>query len=156
MIKIRLAHHRDAGEIARLWRDLLSEQHDVDSGFNISDDAVERWLNDFKEWVEAPDVRHIIVADSDDGIAGFASAQLWWPPPVYEQVLEVYLDELYVRPSDRRKGIGSQIMTDVLEWARDREARCVRLGTLSANAGALEFWTKKGAAQVAVTLSLET
>ncbi len=153
---IRPASVSDGSAVVELWSSLMAEQHEIDPTFCVSADAAERWLNDFREWVEAPDVRRIVVAESDGDLVGFASCQLWWPPPVYKQVLEVYLDELYVIPTYRRQGIGSQLLTDVADWARDKEAARIRLGTLAANKDAVEFWKKKGATDFLVAMILET
>jgi len=142
--------------IADLWRQLLSEQHEVDQRFSASDDARERWLNDFKEWVGAPEVHHLVVAESDGALVGFASAELWWPQPVYEQVLEVYLSELYVAPACRRQGIGSKLLANVQEWARSKDVAQIRLGTLARNHEAIDFWENRGASEFLVTLLLPT
>lgn len=153
---IRSARDSDGPAITNLWEKLLEEQHGLDPRFAASDDATERWLNDFREWVEAPDVHRISVAELDGVIVGFVSAQLWWPPPVYEQILEVYLDELFVETSHRRQGIGSKLLDDILEWTRTLEVTRVRLGTLANNQEAIDFWKKRGASEFLVALLLDT
>ena len=93
MIVVRKAAAADAESVTDLWQALLAEQHELDRRFKASNDARERFLNDFPEWVEAHEVRHVVVAEMDGDLVGFASAQLWWPPPVYEQILEGDSDE---------------------------------------------------------------
>ena len=163
-MRIRSARLSDGPSVANFWRELLTEQHTVDSRFDASEDATERWLNDFRAWVEAPDVRHIVVAelseelDSESGadLVGFASAQLWWPAPVYEQILEVYLDEIYVVPEHRKEGIGSRLLDGVKDWARSKDVTRIRLGTLAANEEAISFWKNRGASEFLVAMLLET
>lgn len=155
MIKIRRATEQDAETLANLWKNLLAEQHEVDARFAAADDAIERWLNDLGEWIHAPDVRHIVVADSEADTVGFASAQLWWPPLVYEQKLEVYLDELYVKPEFRRQGVGTQLLESVESWARKQEVSRIRIGTLAKNTETIDFWKEKGAREFLVALLLE-
>ena len=149
---IRSAGLPDGPAIADLWRELLSEQHEIDQRFSASDDATERWMNDFKEWVGAPDVHHLVVAESEGGLVGFASAELWWPQPVYEQILEVYLSELYVAPAHRGQGIGSKLLDDVQEWARGKDVAQIRLDALAANQEAIGFWKNRGASEFLVTM----
>ena len=153
---VRSAKPPEGPAIADLWRQLLSEQHEIDPRFGVAEDATERWLNDFREWVRAPEVRHLVVAELDDALVGFASSELWWPQPVYEQVLEVYLSELYVVPAYRRRGIGSKLLDDVQEWARSKEVARIRLGTLAANQEAIGFWKSRGASEFLVVMVLPT
>jgi GNAT superfamily N-acetyltransferase len=152
MITIRTALHDDAPALLGLWRDLMDEQHRLDVDFEVADDAGERWLNDFHEWVEAPDVRRVVVADAGSGIVGFASAQLWWPPPIYRQEMEVYLDELFVRSEDRRQGIGTRLLESIREWGDEQEVSRITLGTLAANDDAVRFWKKRGGKEFLVSL----
>jgi len=157
---IRSADASDGPAIVGLWSELQSEQHEIDQRFSASEDAAERWLNDFREWVKAPDVCRIVVAELDgesgSKLVGFASAHLWWPPPVYEQVLEVYLDEVYVRPANRRQGFGSKLLDDVQEWARGKDVAQIRLSTLAANQEAIGFWKNRGVSEFLVTMLLPT
>lgn len=152
MITIRQATHDDAPALLELWRDLMAEQHRLDSDFEVADDAAERWANDLHEWVEAPDVRRVLVADDGGGLAGFASAQLWWPPPIYKQELEVYLDELFVRSGDRRNGIGTRLLESIREWGAEKEVSRLTLGTLFANEDAVRFWKSRGGKEFLVSL----
>ena len=152
---IRTATILDAEAVSGAWEALHLEQSKIDARFALADDAVARWQNDFKEWVDATDVRKIVVAEEDGEIVGFASAQLWWPPPVYEQAIEVYLDELFVAPESRRRGIGTRLLEDIAAWARGKQAKRVRLGALAANDEAIEFWRQRGANEFLVAMLLD-
>jgi GNAT superfamily N-acetyltransferase len=161
MISIRKARVGDGDRLADLWRELHEEQHEIDPRFMLADDAVERWLNDLKEWIEAPDVRHVLVAETDPQagdpyLVGFASAQLWWPQPIYEQTLQVYLDELYVTREFRRQGIGTRLYDRVRGWAKERAANRIRLGVLALNGDAISFWKHVGAEGFVLEMSMET
>jgi GNAT superfamily N-acetyltransferase len=145
MISIRKALTEDSARLADLWHALHAEQQLLDPRFKLADDAAERWLNDLKEWLEAPDVRHVVVAESETELVAFASAQLWWPPPIYEQSLQVHIDEIYVEPAFRRMGIGTRLFEDIREWAHANSVEQIRLGTLAKNSDSIAFWSQIGA-----------
>jgi len=133
---------------------LLEEQEARDERMGVADDARQRWANDFPMWI-TDETRRIFVAVADDEILGFASARRWGPPPVYRDEEEVFLDELYVRPSARRQGFGTQLVTAVREWAAEIEATRIRLRLLTANDDARAFWSAQDARPLMETRTIE-
>ena len=134
--------------------DLLASQSELDSRFSPSEDALQRWMNDFPVWV-ARDSRRIYVADEDGAVRGFISAERWSPPPIYREVSEVYIDELYVHPDHRRRGLGRALVSEVTSWAREVGAHRVRAGTLAANSEGRAFWERVGASAFTVTYTMD-
>ncbi|HLE55988.1 MAG TPA: GNAT family N-acetyltransferase [Rhodothermia bacterium] len=154
-VRVRAARENDRARFAALWIDFLREQCALDPRFVISDDAPERWQNDFPEWIGA-NVHGLFVAEHDEAeLVGFASVHLWYPPPIYDQVLEAYLDELFVAPDWRRRGVASALLDRVREWAAQREARWIRLGVLDSNTTGLKFWLSRGARSFVSTMLID-
>lgn len=63
-------------------------------------------------------------AEVDGEIVGAAGAQ------VYESFfgcIRGYVDGVYVRPSNRRQGIGSELMRECIKWLRAEQCDFVRL-----------------------------
>lgn len=137
-----------------MWIDFLKEQAALDPRFVVSEDAVDRWRNDFPEWIGAT-VHGLFAAESDGELIGFASVHLWYPAPIYRSDLEAYLDELFVRPEWRRRGVATALLDAVREWAGDRQALRIRLGVLGANTGGQAFWRRRGATAFVETLLIE-
>lgn len=133
---------------------LLDEQESFDDRFARAEDARERWENDFPLWVEN-ETRRVFVADRADDVVGFASARRWGPPPIYEESTEVYLDELFVRPSDRRQGVGTQLVNAVHDWADQMGARRLRLRALVENEAAQAFWAAQEARPITTAFTIE-
>ena len=67
----------------------------------------------------------------------------------------MYLDELYVRPDDRRGGIGTQLVDAVSDWTDRIGARRIRLNVLSANEEARAFWAAQDAVPLNLTFTIE-
>lgn len=151
---VRRAQMSDQEELADLWLQLLNEQAEQDDRMGIAEDAIDRWQNDFPVWLEDETAR-IYVAEADGETLGFASARRWGPPPIYEESSEVYLDELYVRPDDRRKGYGTQLVNAVRNWTDDLGARRIRLRVLTANQDARAFWAGQDAIPMTMTFTIE-
>jgi diamine N-acetyltransferase len=57
----------------------------------------------------------------------------------------LYLDDLYVRPSFRGKGIGKKLMNKVFEIAKKEKCNRVRWQVSKWNSKAIEFYKKIGA-----------
>lgn len=133
----------------------MDDQEQIDRRFQMSEDAADRWCNDLKEWIHAPKVRRVIVSEHNEMLTGFASAQHWWPAPIYEQKLEVYLEELFVLPEFRRQGIGTLLVNDIRAWASNGEIEQIRLGTLVSNGAAVAFWDGFGAKSFVVEMTID-
>ena len=153
-IVIRRAVPADRSPVADLWLRLLEEHGRLDDRFGHAADARMRWENDFPVWLRDTTWR-IFVAEQDGRVVGFASAQRWAPPPVYAEAQEVYLNELYVAPEVRRRGVGRRLVEAVRAWAGELKADRLRLGVLAANAGGCAFWDALGGRPLSLTYTLE-
>lgn len=152
---VRQVQEADREAVGTLWSELLDAQANLDNRIGISEDARERWENDFAMWLEDDTVRLYVVEDEEGAIVGFASARRWGPAPIYEDAPEVYLDELYVRSESRRQGYGTQLVNAVRTWADQVGARRVRLRALTANADGRAFWASQDAIPLSMTFTIE-
>lgn len=151
---VRRAQPADQSTVGDLWIQLLKEQEALEDRFGVAEDARDRWSNDFSLWLEDETYR-VYVAESDDDIVGFATAHRWGPPPIYAESSEVYLNEVYVRPDERREGWGTQLVSAVRDWTKRIGARRLRFNVLAANEAARSFWTALDARPLTLTYTLE-
>lgn len=91
----------------------------------------------------SPPLANVLLADNGAGIVGFAAYSFLWPAAGTTHSL--YLKELYVRAGDRRTGVGSRLLAEILaiaearpgcsrvEWTADRD-----------NEGAAAFYHRLG------------
>lgn len=150
-VSVRTATLQDRAPLEALWLTFLEEQAALDDSLTIADDAIERWHNDFSGWVER-DRRHIVVAEAGGTLAGFAAAVRWSPPPIFAYAREAYLEDFFVAPAYRRRGIGTTLYQAVREWAASWGAERIRLSVLAENASARPFWTRMGLRDLSVTM----
>lgn len=65
-------------------------------------------------------------------------------PSLLSESLDCYLEEVYVVPARRRRGIGTALMTTALDHARERGAGYVYLGTGEDDVGAQALYERLG------------
>lgn len=151
---VRRARREDLERIADLWKAFLEEQTALDERLQMADDALERFRNDFPVWL-SDETQRVFVAEQEDKVLGFATAHRSGPPPIYAEVSEVYIDELYVAREVRGKGLGRQLAAAIRHWAEKLRADRLRLTMLAANDDARTFWEGQGARSFSQTFTIE-
>jgi ribosomal protein S18 acetylase RimI-like enzyme len=76
------------------------------------------------------------------GPDGFA--QLRFRPSLYTGELDAYLEELYVVPERRGHGLGRALLEAAMEYAKERGAAHIDLGTSEADVAALSLYESAG------------
>ncbi|MCT9096049.1 GNAT family N-acetyltransferase [Haloarchaeobius sp. HME9146] len=112
-----------------------------------SDEQVEAWAAgcetaDYADIVE--DDCYFVVAETEDGDSAdvVAFGSLWFTPPDdYERPLDAEVTAVYVHPSAARTGVGSAVLADLEDRARNRGA--TTLG-LTASTNAVPFYQARG------------
>lgn len=151
---IRPASHGDQESLGRLWIAFLEEQSALDERFSISEDALRRWHNDFPSWIDR-DQRHILVAERDGTVLGFAAAVRHAPAPIFSYVPEAILEELYVQPEARRQGVGQALYEAMRGWASEWGAQRVRLNVLVGNGAGRAFWNGLGFTDFSLSMAAD-
>jgi GNAT superfamily N-acetyltransferase len=123
-------------------------------------DAVARLLIAFRDWYnrdEPPDpafhegVRRLIVRDdteyvlaaAGDGDAG-GVAQLRYRHGVWMDAEDCWLEDLFVRDEDRRKGLGEALLRRTIERARERGCGRIELDVSESNRAAWALYERMG------------
>jgi GNAT superfamily N-acetyltransferase len=83
------------------------------------------------------------VAETDDAICGFA---LYYIRYSTWKGQRMYLEDLYVEPEMRGRGIGSQLFDRLIQEAKDKHLNGMVWQALNWNTPALDFYRKYGAA----------
>lgn len=117
--RIRPALPDDAPAICGILRELDYFTHIVEASPEEATDRVARHL----ELCEADDSHTVLVAEKETGVVGYAAVH--WLPYLLLPGPEGYVSELFVRESERGRGIGTALLKAVIEQAQDRG--CYRL-----------------------------
>ena len=129
---VRRASPEDAAAVARLLHDFQLEFDEPSPGVEV---LAERYENQLRDG----DVTVLLVGAGPDGFA-----QLRFRPWVYSDGLHSYLEELYVVPSLRGKGLGRALMDAAMDVARDEGATQMELGTSETDTAARALYESAG------------
>lgn len=152
--EVRRARAADLPAVQALQENLRREHVPLDERYRLADDVAARFAADLRVWVRS-DTDRIFVADAGaEGIVGVAVAHLAWPAPIYLQRLMVWVDDLYVMPAWRRRGVGRALLGALRDWGGAAGAEDLKAGVLSANSLGRRFWAGAGGSDYSVTVAL--
>jgi ribosomal protein S18 acetylase RimI-like enzyme len=116
-IQVRRAGVEDAPDIARLL-------HDFNTEFSEPTPAVEELTETVRALLVDGEITVLLPEEGPDGLA-----LLRFRPSLWSADLEAHLQELYVVPSLRGRGIGRALLEAAIEHARKRGADYIDLNT---------------------------
>jgi ribosomal protein S18 acetylase RimI-like enzyme len=131
-IQVREAGVEDAGAIARLLDDFNREFDEPTPGVEALTATVRRLL-------EEEEINALIAGDDPVGIALLRFRSALW-----SEGLEAYLQELYVVPTLRGRGIGRALLERAIELARKRGADGIDLNTGETDTAARSLYESMG------------
>lgn len=85
----------------------------------------------------------VIIAEFNDELAG--QAIYFHNYSTFEASPGIYLEDLYVRPSFRGKGIGKKLLEEVITIAKEKKCKRVEWVVLDWNKSAIDFYKSRGA-----------
>jgi ribosomal protein S18 acetylase RimI-like enzyme len=132
-LSVRRAQPSDAETIARLLHDFNTEFDDPSPG----PQALTRRV---RELLEAGELVVLLAGRRPHGLAVLRFRAALWR----EDALECYLEELYVAPKLRGRGIGRALMEAAMELARAEGAVDMHLGTSEADEAARGLYESLG------------
>lgn len=99
----------------------------------------------------------LLVAETEDGIAGFAFAQTQDTSP-YTCVVPRrfgYIFDIVVDPAVRGQGTGKKLLDAVKTWSKEQGHTHLELSVLPENTGALRLYEREGYQPVIHTLAIK-
>ena len=129
---VRRAGPADAEIVGRLLHDFNSEYHDPTPG-------PEALAERMRELIPAGDAIVLLVGDEPRGLAVLRFRKALWT-----RALDCYLEELYVVPGSRGRGLGRALMEAAIEAARGEGAAHMDLGTSEDDVAARRLYESLG------------
>ena len=125
-VKVRMASETDALTLARLRYEFRSKFHQV-----REDEAafVERCTVWMRERLRSESLWKCWIAELKDTVVGDVWIQLVEkiPNPIEEPEYYIYLTNFYVREQYRSHGVGSMLLSEILDWVKSRNVKTVIL-----------------------------
>lgn len=138
-VRVRAASEADVPLILSFIKE-LAEYERLSHEVVATEEALQKWL-----FGERP-VAEVAIGDDEDGPAGFAlffhnfSTFLGRPG--------IYLEDLYVRPEFRGRGVGRVLLTHLAKLAKERGCGRLEWSVLDWNGPAIGFYESLGASLV--------
>jgi ribosomal protein S18 acetylase RimI-like enzyme len=89
--------------------------------------------------IESGEATVLLAGDGPDGFA-----ELRFRPSLYTGALDAYLEELYVVPDRRGRGLGRALLVAAMELARERGAARIDLNTSETDVAARALYESSG------------
>lgn len=133
---IREATPADVPDILRLIRELAAYEREPDA-VDTTEELLQTWL------FESDPVAAVLVAEVDERVVGIA---LWFRTySTWTGVPGIYLEDLYVEPGQRGRGLGKALLASLARIAVDRGYQRVEWAVLDWNTPSIEFYEALGA-----------
>ena len=151
---IRPGRKEDAAEAARLWMRSAEEHTSHDPVYETSPDA-EKTMRRFLADVANSSYSFLIVAVTEGQTVGFISGELRQGSPTFLPKTWASVDDVFVDPEHRNRGIGNALLRSVREWAQERDADGISLQVAAANTRGRKFYDDLGFREISVYEVLE-
>ena len=129
---VRRASAADAAAVARLLHDFNSEFGDPTPGVAVLTERVADVLSSGEATI-------LLLGDGPDGLA-----QLRFRRGIFSEGLDAYLEELYVVPAKRGRGLGRALLEAAMDAAREEGATRIDLGTSEDDVAARALYESAG------------
>ncbi len=129
---VRRAQPADAAAVGRLLHDFNSEFGDASPGAQAMAERVRQLL-------AAGEITVLVIGAEPDGLA-----VLRFRPALWKAALDCYLEQLYVVPHRRGRGLGRALMEAAIDHARSAGAGDMHLGTAEDDVAARALYESLG------------
>ena len=134
-IAIRPATTADADAIATIYNQGIEDRvATLETNLRTPDER--------RQWLAARSPRHpVIVAEAGGQVVGWGSLNVFNPRKAYDYVVDL---SVYVERGCRGKGVGSRLLTRLIELARELGYHKLVLSAFPSNAGGMALYQKLG------------
>jgi ribosomal protein S18 acetylase RimI-like enzyme len=151
---IRAGRKDDAVEAARLWMRSAEEHTAHDQVYETAPGA-EKTMRRFLADVANSGYSFLFVATAGDRTVGFISGELRQGSPTFHPRTWASVDDVFVEPEYRNRGMGRALLQSVRDWAQERGADGISLQVAAANARGRKFYEDLGFREISVYQVLE-
>jgi GNAT superfamily N-acetyltransferase len=151
---IRAGRKDDAAEAARLWM-RSAEEHTAHDRVYETAPGAEKTMRRFLADVANSGYSFLFVAAAGDRTVGFISGELRQGSPTFLPRTWASVDDVFVEPEYRNRGMGRALLQSVRDWAQERGADGISLQVAAANSRGRKFYEDLGFREISVYQVLE-
>ena len=138
-LSIRIAEEKDIPVILSLIKE-LAEFEKLSDEVNVSEDILKENLFGKRKYAE------VIIAELNEKPAG--QALFFHNFSTFKGKPGIYLEDLFVKPEYRSKGVGKALLNKLIETAKERKCSRIEWVVLDWNKSAIDFYKKMGAEEM--------
>ena len=143
-MEIRKLTESDYDMVVELYKELDEMHLQARPDYFVRRDEDEIYPEDaYLQNLAHPDVLQLGVFEEEQ-LVGVVRATLWDESGMVKDVKTVCLDNIYVLPTHRRKGIAAKLFAKVELWAKEQGAIRLDLHTWDFNKGAIAMYEAMG------------
>jgi len=151
---IKPGRKEDVAAAARLWMQSAEEHTAHDRVYETAPGA-EKTMRRFLSDVANSGYSFLFVAAEGDRTVGFISGELRQGSPTFLPKTWASVDDVFVEPEYRNRGVGRALLQSVQSWAQERGADGITLQVAAANARGRKFYEDLGFREISVYQVLE-
>src|SRR5918999_2506404 len=146
---IRAGRREDAEEAARLWMHSAEEHTSHDPVYGTAPGA-EKTMRRFLADLARNGYAFVFVATVGDRMVGFISGELREGSPTFLPKTWASVDDVFVEPEYRNRGMGRALLQSVKSWAQERGTDGISLQVAAANSRGRKFYEDLGFREISV------
>ena len=133
----------DIERVSPMWTDLYDHEEAHGMMLKLSEGAVTTWARQMCSRLDASTTL-FLVAEHEGVISGFFTAQIKMLPPMYRDGLVASMQELYVEPQYRGRGIARALVAEAVERFKEQGVTSIEGQIVRGDSTSLQFWKSLG------------
>ncbi|MFX1574693.1 MAG: GNAT family N-acetyltransferase [Promethearchaeota archaeon] len=142
-MSIILANESHIPQIIEVWKEFMDYHKNLDSFFSRRDDGHLNFKNYVSELIKSKEAL-VLVALDEGNVVGYSIALMQYYPPVFKQRVYGLINDMAIKETHRRRGIGGQLLSRIYEWFNYHNLNRIELRVSVNNPIGYSFWKKHG------------
>jgi ribosomal protein S18 acetylase RimI-like enzyme len=129
-------------QVAELFRQLYDSEADLGTSIKLVEGGEKIWRRTIEKMLGK--FAQIIIAADGNTVAGFIYGSIRITPVYFGGLIVGYLDAILVQPEYRKMGIANQMMLQLMDWWKEKDATIFEVERLIVNENAARQYEKLG------------
>jgi len=144
MVEIVRAREHHTSDIGKLWLEFIRFHQDIDLIFTPLDGAVQGFEKEELRRLMKSEDGLVLVALDGERVIGYSLSEIKNPPKGLKRDEYGYVHHMAITTSCRHKGIGEQMLDEIIKWFHTKHVDRIELEVTTKNHNAYSFWEKHG------------
>jgi len=142
-MKILHAEEAHIPQAIELWKELIDYHSRLDDFYARREDGEINFRNYLQGCINEADCLALVAVEGDE-VLGYSISTMSKHPPVLKVENFGLISDMAVKSGHRRKGMGSAMLMETLDWYASKGIDRIELHVAANNPMGNSFWTKHG------------